>query len=408
MRWKGSSSLILLAVRPTAFGRALLSSEIEIPHEIHTQPLPTRIRSTSRAGDKIKGRSITRRGQCACKGLELVNEDEYDDCMTHMWTSWDDCSRNLANDVPSEYEWEYCEDDQQSETCQIEALVGLTPSIPMRHQELAVPRDSEWMEARGKKGLDLVANPVRGEDFLDKMKKNYVISMLNAAKWMEKGIGTNVHELYFFDEYGFDRKSGWTGMWVHSKGNIRKLVVEMNIGKATKDGKDYVAIVAHERFAAPDANRYKINPDTNWAVRDEVTHEPVALPPEEVKAKAVPIAQLVYQAALLTGLLDGKPEKYFLVSDTVTNQETQRDLFAVEAAMQEDWELDYSFVRPNAPGIEGEMCNLIAGSDNNYSWLNTVGRNPQTFGDYKVDRIMTRPRPYSMVIELVKKEAGGA
>ncbi|CAG8958053.1 hypothetical protein HYFRA_00000397 [Hymenoscyphus fraxineus] len=389
MRWKSSRSLILLAVLPTAFSRALLNSEIEIAHENHAQPLPTRIRSTSRSVDKIEGRSITRRGQCACKGLELVNEDEYNDCMTHMYTSWDDCSRNLANDVPSEYEWKYCEDEDE-DTCQIEALAGLPPSIPMQHQELAVPRDPEWMKARGKKGLDLVANPVRGEDFLDKMKNNYVISMLNGAKWTGwGGIGSNVHGLYFFDEYEFDRRSGWT--------------VEMNIGKATKDGKDYVAIVAHERFAAPDANRYKINPEDGWAVRDEATQEPVALPPDKVKAKAVPIAQLVYQAALITGLLDGKPEKFFLVSDTVTNQETRRDLFSVEAAMQQDWEVDYSFVRPNAPGIEGEMCNLISGNDNNYSWLNTVGRNPQTFGDYKVDRIMTRTRPYSMVIELVKK-----
>lgn len=61
-------------------------------------------------------------------------------------------------------------------------------------------------------------------------------------------------------------------------------------------------------------------------------------------------------------------------------------------------------LRKGASGVEGEQFNIIAGTDNNYSYLRTVGRNPDTFQDYEVVSIETRDTsPLTMSIELGKK-----
>lgn len=61
-------------------------------------------------------------------------------------------------------------------------------------------------------------------------------------------------------------------------------------------------------------------------------------------------------------------------------------------------------LKKDASGIEGEQFNILAGTDNNYSYLNTVGRNPDTFKDYEVVSIETRDTtPLTMSIELSKK-----
>jgi len=62
-------------------------------------------------------------------------------------------------------------------------------------------------------------------------------------------------------------------------------------------------------------------------------------------------------------------------------------------------------LKKGAPGVEGEQFNIIAGTDNNYSYLNTVGRNPDTFKDYEVVSIETHDtNPFTMSMELGKKQ----
>ncbi|CAG8980705.1 hypothetical protein HYALB_00007197 [Hymenoscyphus albidus] len=398
--WK-LSSLLLLGALSTAFSRALPDSEIAILEENHAPPppLPIRIRSTRHkkkfrsctTGD-INSRSITRRGQCSCKGGRLDDDD--------------DEGAHCKSDPGPTFEVEVCEVATDRDTCAIEVVPAWAQGEP------AVPRKPEFLAERGKKGLDLVANPKQGPDFLDRMKVNYKITNLSSEEWEiengggNNGVGKGVPSLSFFKEYGFQRKDGWQGVWVHSTGGLIDDVASISIGKAPKkkDGKEYVAIIAHNRDSVRDANRFVIESD--GSNKFDANNKYVPLPPEEVATKAVPVAQLVYQAAKQNGMLNGKPEKYFLVSDAITNTETRRDIKTVEKRMKTKWS-EETVLHPNAPGIEGEMYNLIAGNDNSYSWLNTIGRNPATFGDYKIDTIITRSDPHMITIELVKKEVGG-
>lgn len=60
-------------------------------------------------------------------------------------------------------------------------------------------------------------------------------------------------------------------------------------------------------------------------------------------------------------------------------------------------------LRNGAEGVEGEHFKILAGTDNNHSFLNTIGRNPRTFKDYEVASIKTIKFPATMAIELRKK-----
>ncbi|CAG8958262.1 hypothetical protein HYFRA_00000617 [Hymenoscyphus fraxineus] len=262
-------------------------------------------------------------------------------------------------------------------------------------------RPIEYLIERGKRGLALVAAPQQSQDFLPQLRNNYVVTNLNAVQWRRNdGVGEDVPWMSFFQKYGFEDDNGWKGVWVHSKGYMKAWIVNLSIARSTKHGKDVVCIIAHSRFASNDANRYAIK--NNVHVVDPQTLKDVALPPQEVAAKAVPTAQLVYIAAKQTKMLDSAPEKYFLVCDNVINQEAHVALDTACAKMGKARN-DKFTLRADAPGVEGEMFKLVVGTDPTYSWLHTIGRNPEIFGGYRINSLEVRTYVYMVVIELVKK-----
>lgn len=91
-----------------------------------------------------------------------------------------------------------------------------------------------------------------------------------------------------------------------------------------------------------------------------------------------------------------------MVSENVINDEAKVAIPNAHKVMGKEGQP--LVLRKGASGVEGEQFNIIAGTDNNYSYLNTVGRNPDTFKDYEVVSIETRDTsPLTMSIELGKK-----
>lgn len=92
----------------------------------------------------------------------------------------------------------------------------------------------------------------------------------------------------------------------------------------------------------------------------------------------------------------------FLVSENVVNEEAVRDIVAAHIALNTVGKSNV--MKKGATGAEGDWFKILAGNDNNYSWLNTVGRNPDTFKDYEIISIETRDvREKTMAITLGKK-----
>jgi hypothetical protein len=61
-------------------------------------------------------------------------------------------------------------------------------------------------------------------------------------------------------------------------------------------------------------------------------------------------------------------------------------------------------LKKDATGAEADHFRIIAGTDNNYSYINTVGRNPDFFKDYDLTEIEIWEGPdYKMNMNLVKK-----
>ncbi|CAG8951609.1 hypothetical protein HYFRA_00005409 [Hymenoscyphus fraxineus] len=391
--WKISRFLLLLGALPPASSKAISNSEIEIIHEIPNPPPPNRIRNTQPKRllqfdprDELNGQSITRRGQCGSKGKD---------------DQWEDCESGPVVTV----EVEVCEyppiDDPDS--CTVELIPNWARG-PWRQ-----PRSFEFMTARGKRGLALVADPKEDKDFLPRLEENYSVTNLNPEDRGRTGVGEDVPLLSFYQTYGFQESGVWRGVWIHSKGGHYSAVVKISIGRSSPghDGKSYVAIVAHSIFSTRDANRYVHG--TDGFLKLDENFNIVPLPVAEVAAKAIPVSQLVYFAAKQTDLLDGEapPEKYFLVLDTVENPDAKRVLEVVAISLRHNVVDPDIVLRADAAGVEGEMFTLVAGTDPVYLWLNTIGRNPDTFGRYKISSFKIRKAlsypSWMITIELVKK-----
>ena len=62
-------------------------------------------------------------------------------------------------------------------------------------------------------------------------------------------------------------------------------------------------------------------------------------------------------------------------------------------------------LRKDATGAEADHFRIIAGTDNNLSYLNTAGRNPDFFKDFDLTEIeIWGPKDYAMNMHLVKKQ----
>lgn len=93
-------------------------------------------------------------------------------------------------------------------------------------------------------------------------------------------------------------------------------------------------------------------------------------------------------------------EKIFLISDRVKNKEGE----GIIPNLHKNFGVEGSAVwNKDATGREGEVFKVLAGLDTNYSYLNTVGRNPEFFQDYDLISITTYEKPLRMNMELSKK-----
>jgi hypothetical protein len=71
-----------------------------------------------------------------------------------------------------------------------------------------------------------------------------------------------------------------------------------------------------------------------------------------------------------------------LVSDTIFNDAT---ISAIQSALKAvGKEGQPAFLRKGAAGPEGDQFRILAGTDNNYSYLDTAGHNPEFLRDYDV------------------------
>lgn len=95
-------------------------------------------------------------------------------------------------------------------------------------------------------------------------------------------------------------------------------------------------------------------------------------------------------------------EKVFLISENVINNQAKKGITEAHRALSKIGQP--CLLRKDAPGPEGDYFKIIAGTDNNFAYLNTAGRNPDLFKDYEVVSIETYENPHMMNMELSKKK----
>ncbi|CAG8983554.1 hypothetical protein HYALB_00004355 [Hymenoscyphus albidus] len=370
MRLKNTNLLLCLAALgsvPKAFGRAFPNSEVE-----------------SFGGNRAHGPPVQTRAHSREGVSSVYNRDDYGNDGSRIWRRGA-CISTTSGDI--------VEDEPEAE-CSSFPVEGFDEMTP------------EEVKARGIKGLELASNPKQGFNYQTALESNYLILEDNHAE-QENLDGYRlrtkrvqyIYGCHFFRNYGFSDR-GWKTYNVYSENNVILAVARISVGKATKDGKDYVAIIAHDRFARYDANRYVMD-SFGFSALDETGQR---IPQENVRINAVPVSQLVYVAAKATGMLDSKPEKFFFISEAITNRQTGRDIdTAIQTMETIVGEKLWHVLKKDGPGVEGEMFKLLCGNDNNYSFLNTIGRNAQTFRGYDVTSMEIGETDVIMILEITKR-----
>lgn len=155
---------------------------------------------------------------------------------------------------------------------------------------------NEQLTTRGTDGVKLADSPAKGKDYSEQLK-NY-----NIQKEEPEGVDSSISNLDGYKEkYGFDadNEDAWQTVYAQSKNNPVEAVATMSFGRATKDGKDYVAYVAHARFASADGNRYKLTAsgDNVKDANGKLVEQP------DATSKGAPAYQLVQEAAKVRFLL---------------------------------------------------------------------------------------------------------
>lgn len=149
---------------------------------------------------------------------------------------------------------------------------------------------NEQLTTRGTKGVNLANSPTKGKDYTAQENANYKIENEDFM-----GVDDSIPKLGYKEKYGLDAEDedAWQSVFANSKDNTLEPVVAMSVGRATKDGKDYVAIVAHARFAKADGNRYQLTKsgDNVKDANGKLVENP------DAATKAVPASQLVHDAA---------------------------------------------------------------------------------------------------------------
>ncbi|CAG8956818.1 hypothetical protein HYFRA_00011207 [Hymenoscyphus fraxineus] len=378
MRFNSAGFLLGLAAFssvPETFGRAVPKTGISLYNENYVRAAPVRITgpkevpavkpgsgTPSHTGDKPGGEGTPPRIGTGDKTPSTTPNDK----PVHIGDS------NVNPDAPSIPE--IC---SRTNGCRKELL------------------STDKLTERGDAGINRASNPTKAKDYSTQEKDNYKIQKSDF-----EGVEDSIETIEFDKKYGFDAEDakGWQTMEVRSNVFSEDPIVKMSVGRSTKDGKDYVAIVAHSRFAENDGARFK--QDSRGA---PIKENDLLVPAEDAASKSVPVYQLVHDAAQQSGKLDGKkPDKYLLVSENVINDEAKRDIDAAHTALKKAGQPNV--MKKDATGEEGKWFKILAGNDNNFSYLNTVGRNPDTFKDYEIISIETRDVPIrTMAIELAKK-----
>lgn len=167
---------------------------------------------------------------------------------------------------------------------------GCGPSDDTTASPTLTDTEKLTLSERGDKGLKLVANPEKGKvDYTQRQKENY-----NIRKEDFEGVDDSIPKMGLDKKYGFrDDKEDWKTYCINSNDNMIEPLVKMSFGRATKDDKEYLAFVAHERFAERDGNRYKL--DGNGDNVRDADKKPVENPDKD--SKAVPVSQLSYEIA---------------------------------------------------------------------------------------------------------------
>ncbi|KAI9157915.1 hypothetical protein HJFPF1_05900 [Paramyrothecium foliicola] len=203
-------------------------------------------------------------------------------------------------------------------------------------------------------------------------------------------------------DYGFSYPSSWKTYDIKSRGNEEfSPIAKVSIARGQNNNKDYIAIVAHERFKKNDGNRYELDGNGKQILENG---KPKENPDKD--HKFVPVSQLVFKAAQKSGKLT-TADRIFLVSDTVVNDAAMWAIPAAHAAINKSGQ--FAVFRKGAPGEEGKQFKILAGLDNNRSFLDSVGRNPDFFKDYDVISIRSHDDNFmsdimaSMSLELKRK-----
>ncbi|KAF9700819.1 hypothetical protein EKO04_001234 [Ascochyta lentis] len=249
---------------------------------------------------------------------------------------------------------------------------------------------------RGSKGINLLASPKKGEDLTQRIMDNYNVKKIE----FEESVEDTISDIGLETKYGF-KTSGedWQTWTVNSKNNNVEPVIKMSFSRAkSDDGKENLALIAHERFAERDGNRYQLT-ESKDTIKDKDGN---LLEQPDRDMKAAPVSQLVFEAAQRSDSTKTPADRVFLVSENVANEDAQK---AINEALSVLGNTGGSKVlRKEATGAEADHFRIIAGTDDNYSYINTAGRNPDFFKDYDLTEIEIWEGPeYKMSISLVKR-----
>lgn len=150
---------------------------------------------------------------------------------------------------------------------------------------------------RGGKGIDLLASPKKGEDLTQRITDNYNMKKTE----FEESVEDTIPDIGLDTKYGFKTsEEDWQTWTVNSKNNDVEPVVKMSFSRTkSDDGKEYLAFVAHERFAERDGNRYQLT-ESKDTIKDKDGN---LLEQPDRDTKAAPVSQLVFEAAQVFPLL---------------------------------------------------------------------------------------------------------
>jgi hypothetical protein len=249
-----------------------------------------------------------------------------------------------------------------------------------RPRERTTDERRAYYSERATKGEDTIRGRPRDSADYERRRNTYYRPTREESP--EPFIGETLERTDYNRRYGFrhdytDEVAG-AGSWqthsTFSNGNDLQPVTRVSYGRS-ETTPDHIAMIAHERFASRDSNRYQIDERGNTLTDRDGNY----LPADGYQRNSVPASHLVHRSAVDGGYFNPPPRRISFMSENIVNRDAQaaiRDAFASELPR----ERNHMLLRRDSGDLERRHYDQVANIDNNYSYMNTAARNREYDG----------------------------